>query len=261
MKILSFENIDRIEKTMLRKIHSFLSDNISNGTVLMPSTVYNNASRWAIAMNDDDHIVGFSAQKIFFCKNYNIIQIMATFLSPEIKGKNFASILMQGGIFFNVWKKNILKPIFWCTRTRVPAVYAVAIKHNSLYPSLTDVDKNKKLYPVAKEVPETVYGSQIVLNEETYLIKNSYKESLAYLSLPKNYKNKISTFFEKNIDFEKNEAIFIVCRFHSKQIIKYFYDLFIFKINYIYKAALNFINIVQSAFQNTRSVILTVVRR
>src|SRR3990167_8072619 len=98
MDIKIFTKQKHLPELLKKKVICFLQYHLPQGTVLMDASVYNDAD-YIVLLIEEDQIKGFSAQKLFEVDRLVIIQIMATFLCKDIRGKGFASLLMQGKIF------------------------------------------------------------------------------------------------------------------------------------------------------------------
>lgn len=234
MKIKTYNDIANIEVNEKRKILNFIESYIAEGTVIMPSSVYESASSWTILKNNHGVITGFSAQKVFINKPYNTVQIMATFLDKSVRGKKFAAILLQGFLMLKLWINNPLKSIFWCTRTRIAGVYKAASRYNNIYPKLEDVQNNNKKYMLASQLATQIYGKHIILDKDTYVMRNSYIEDgiFLYPSTSNQHSNELpNNYFNRVLDYTENEAIFIFSKLKIKTLLQFFliYCLFISK--------------------------------
>lgn len=212
-------------------VYDFLKNYIPQGTVVMQPSVYDSASNWSILYGSSNQkILGFSAQKLFDFGHFNVIQIMGTFLSESIRGKNLASVLMQGHLFSKVFFKNPFKQIYWCTRTRIPAAYAASIKHEMVLPCIKSIDNNLKYSRFSEFVVKTVYGQHVEFDQYTYKIRNSYYENSKFIEVPRmDKKSKITDYFMQHIDYKKNEAIFITSKIKNLSLLKYLVVILIFK--------------------------------
>lgn len=186
----------------------------------MSPAAYHGATMWALAL-DDDEIVGFAAQRLCDDGGAAIIQVMGMFLAPRLRGSLMASTLLQGKIFFRTWMRAPFRPIFWCTRTRIPGVYRTATLFNDIYPKFEDPVRNRAMWGRAARIARLVYGDHTTLDPDMFVLRNSYAPGSAFL--PPRHKRSTSDHdaFARVLDYGENEAIFILCRLDQRNILRY----------------------------------------
>lgn len=192
------------------KVYAFLKEYIPEGTVVLPETIYDNADIWTIAYNKNDQVIGFTAQKYFDFNKYQVILSQSTYFAKELRKQKINLLLMQGYLIAKYFIKNPFKPLYFCSRTRVPAAFALMYKYNS-YPFLDSEENNIKCSLLAKKIAKQLYGTHIQFDDRTFLMTNSYPSSSVFYQLPYIPKaNKLTEYFLKNINYNENECIFIM---------------------------------------------------
>lgn len=205
---------DALSPNERAEIRRFIASYINEGTVVMSPDVYDSTHYWTVARDCDGKVLGFSAQNIFYGKRYSTIQICATFLAPELRGRGFASLLIQGKPFFKALSAAPLKTIYWCMRTRVPAAYIAASRFHAISPSIGTRVENPELQAIGPQIVKRIYGSSAILDSKTFLLKNSYVNAVAFLPLRKtSAKMKdVLEYFTQKISYAENEAIFVLSK-------------------------------------------------
>lgn len=235
MKIVNFDLKKPLPPDIARQVDNFLSKHVKEGSVELNHTAYFNASFWSLVFNNQD-LVGFSAQKIFFLKNEILIQVMATFIKTGFKQKKLSSLLLQGFVFYKAFIKCPLKPIYWCSRTRVPGAYIAAEKYSDLYPRLTAIGQNKKYFTKFCNYARLIYGEHVVLHPETYVMKHSYGNLCSFLKIDlSNKKSKYSLYFNQYINYENDETIFMAAKIRKAGIAAYLFGRILYNFKHIRK--------------------------
>lgn len=220
LRVVFHDRIDSLSPDLVRRVNAFLATFLAEGTVRMSPAAYRGATMWALAL-DDDEIVGFAAQRLCDDGDAAIVQVMGTFLAPRLRGSLMASTLLQGKIFFKTWMRAPFRPIFWCTRTRIPAVYRTATLFNEIYPKFDDPFRNRAVWPRAVRIAHLVYGEHTSLEPDTFVLRNSYAPDSAFLPLRHKRSTPVHDAFARVLDYDENEAIFIFCRLDQRNILRY----------------------------------------
>lgn len=211
----------QIPQNIYIKLRYFIFQYIAAGTVVMDPAVYDEADYTAIII-ENEQIMGFSALRVFNMRSCTLLQIMATFLDKNYRGKKYATLLLQGKMFLTCFFKRPFSKIYWCTRTRVPQAYAAAQRYHAIYPRLNSPEKNQEKAYQAKRFAIVVYGDQIEFNQTDFVMKNSYKNVVSYCPLPnQNKKSVIQKWVMQHIDYAKNEAIFIYTKLNYFALVVY----------------------------------------
>jgi hypothetical protein len=230
LRVVFHDQIDSLSPDVHQRVDAFLADYIPEATVQMSPTTYRGATMWALALDHDEQIIGFAAQRLFKEKSASIIQIMGTYLSPALRGQLMASTLLQGMIFFKTWLRSPFKPILWCTRTRVPAVYRTAARFNQIYPKLDAPEKNRTMWGLADRIARLVYGNHATLKPDTFVLENSYKPDSTFLQLRRKRATPVDDAFTRALNYDGNEAIFILCRLNRLNILRYILTNALFRV-------------------------------
>ena len=167
LRVVFHDRIASLSPDLVRRVDAFLATFLAEGTVRMAPAAYHGATMWALAL-DDDEIIGFAAQRLCDDGGAAIIQVMGTFLAPRLRGSLMASTLLQGKIFLRTWMRAPFRPIFWCTRTRIPAVYRTATLFNDIYPKFDDPVRNRAMWVRAARIARLVYGDHTTLDPDTF---------------------------------------------------------------------------------------------
>jgi hypothetical protein len=230
MEILVYKKNKKIPNKIKQKIFYFLKKYIPAGTVIMDPSVYDSAD-YTVLVVADDEVLGFSAQKIFNCQDHILVQVMGTFFDERIRGKGFASLLVQCKVFLDIRIFHPFKKIYWCTRTRMPEAYAAAARHD-IYPKMNSPELNAKNCVFASKIAKTVYGKQVEINPNNYIMYNSYPESSSFIPPEKKkYKRKSGQWFADNIDYSKNQTLLVFGQFTYTMLYNYLKVLYQFKRN------------------------------
>lgn len=199
----------QIPQNIYIKLRYFILQYIAVGTVVMDPVVYDEADYTAIII-EHEQIMGFSALRVFNTQSYTLVQIMATFLDKNYRGKKYATLLLQGKAFLTCFFNRPFSKIYWCTRTRVPQAYAAAQCYHAIYPRLNSPEENQEKACQAKQFAAVVYGDQIEFNQTNFVMKNSYKDVVSYCPISdQSKKSVIQKWLMQHIDYTKNEAVFI----------------------------------------------------
>lgn len=220
-RVVFHDHIESLRPELVQRVEAFLASYIAEGTVQLSPGAYRDATTWALALTGDDRIIGFAAQRLFEQDGAAIIQIMATFLAPELRGQRMAAMLMQGSLFVRAWLRAPHRPIFWCTRTRVPAVYRAAARRNDVYPRLDAPEANRAVAGLARRIARTVYGDHTTLDPATFVLRNSYRTGSTFLPLCHHRPGPVDQAFARALNYDGNEAIFIMCRLDRLHILRY----------------------------------------
>jgi hypothetical protein len=223
VKVKFYERPANIEEALRLKIEAFLERYIPEGTVLMGPDVYRSANMWSVAYGEQNSVLGFAAHRVVSLPGCRVVQIMATFLAPELRGTIFSSLLLQGQIFFKTWLGAPLTPIYWCTRTRIPAAYAAARRANEILPDLADPEKNRKNAIFARCLAAYVYGDHISLEPDTFVLRGSYPSGSKFVFLHQERKknSRFRQYFDRCLDYQQNEAIFVMGQLRKVGLVKF----------------------------------------
>ncbi len=223
VKVKFYERPADIEEAIRLKIETFLEHYIPEGTVLMRPDVYRSASMWSVAYGERNSVLGFAAHRVVSLPGCQVVQIMAAFLAPELRGTVFSSLLLQGQVFFKTWLRSPLTPIYWCTRTRIPAAYAAARRANEILPDLADPEKNRKNAIFARCLAAYVYGDHISLDPDTFVLRGSYPSGSKFVLLHQTRRknSRFCQYFDRCIDYQKNESIFVMGQLRKMGLVKF----------------------------------------
>jgi hypothetical protein len=221
LRVVYYDQIDSLPSEVHQRVDAFLAKYIPEGTVQLSSATYRRATMWALALDHDEQILGFAAQRLYRDENASIIQIMGTYLAPALRGSLMANTLLQGTIFLKTWLDAPRRPILWCTRTRVPAVYRTAARFHRIYPRLDAPEDNRRMWSVAEPIARLVYGDHTTLSPDTFVLQSSYPTGSSFLQLRRKRATPIDDAFARAMNYDVNEALFILCHLNPLHILRY----------------------------------------
>jgi hypothetical protein len=221
MRVVSHHNVQSLPRDLRDRVESFLERYIPESTVTLPASAFRSATMWSLALDDDGTIIGFAAQRLLRDPDVTIVQVMSTFLAPRLRGSLMATTLLQGSIFVRAWMHAPFRPIIWCTRTRVPGVYRSAARFNQIYPDLASPAKNRAVSAFAERVARRVYGDHVTLRPDTFVLEESIAPGCGLLPLRHTRTTPVYEAFARLLNYEANEAIFIMCRLNQTNIVRY----------------------------------------
>jgi hypothetical protein len=219
LRIAFYENVASLPPDLCRKVDTFLSE--YKEITGQPSVLaYGAATKWGVAFDGHERVVGFAAQRIFRLPEATVIQIMGTYVATSLRGRNVANTLLQSGIFVDTWLRAPWKPIIWCTRTRVPAVYATARRFYRLHPRLGEPAENRTEWASAERLARMVYGDHVSLDPSTFVMHGSYKAGSTFRKPRHRTWTPVHEAFAAALDYDKNETLFIVCRLNRLHVLR-----------------------------------------
>ncbi len=221
MRVVFHDKIDSLPGELRTRVEAFVDRYIPESTVTIPSSAFRAATMWSLALDDDGTIIGFAAQRLIRESDITIVQVMSTFLAPRLRGSLMSTTLLQGRIFLRAWIRAPLRPIIWCTRTRLPGVYRSAARFNEIYPDLEAPARNRSASAFAQRVARRVYGDHVTLRPDTFVLENSIPPDCGLLPLRHRRTTPVYEAFARVLNYEANEAIFIMCRLNPANILRY----------------------------------------
>ena len=103
----------------------------------------------------------------------------------------------------------------------MPGVYRTAARFNQIYPDLESPAKNRAASAFAQRVARRVYGEHVTLRPDTFVLEKSIAAECRLLPLRHGRTTPVHEAFSRALNYEANEAIFIMCRLNRANILRY----------------------------------------
>jgi hypothetical protein len=198
---------------MLRQnVARFLEEYMPEGSVVTSPTVFHTGCSWTVAVGEDEQVLGLAAQRVISNPDFTAVVVRGTYLHPRLRGSALAPLLLHGHLAWLTWLSAPRKRVYWCTRTRNPAVYAASARHNDIYPKLDDPEANRAASTLAASLVRAAYGPHATLDPATFVLRGSFAAGAVFLpaTFRREHPGPIRRYFMQHLDYERDDNLFIM---------------------------------------------------
>lgn len=199
---------------MRADVERLVASMMDEGTVAMPAEIYRSATSWTLVTSCDGRPRGLAAHRPLPlpARRLRVVQIMATYLHPSLRGGLFAPLLLHGSAFAAARGLAPGRTLYFCTRTRNPAAFAAARLFNDVYPRLDCAAANQRMSPIAGAIARAAYGARISLDPSTFVLRDSYPDGSQFLVPARRRLSPVLQQAFARIDYTRNESLFLLAR-------------------------------------------------